>query len=50
MSSTGCDVVTGQGPGPEWFCTGLAYNEWVLEFVQETFHDRSAGEYESVLY
>lgn len=39
--------VTRKEPGPEQVCLGLASSVWVLDFVQERFHSKRSGDFES---
>ena len=40
-----CLCVTGWELGPEWVGLGPADNVWVLDFVQERFHNTSPGDF-----
>ena len=37
-----------RGPGPKQGCLGPAGRVWVLDFVQERFHNRNPSDYEGV--
>ena len=39
----------GQELGLEQVCLRLAYSVWVLDFMQEIFHDMTPGDFESML-
>ena len=41
------DGITGQGLGPDQACLGPSGSVWVLDFMQERFHNKSPGEFES---
>ena len=40
-------AVAGKGSGPRQVCPGTVWNAWVLDFMQERFHNKSPGEFES---
>ena len=39
-----------RGAGPEQVCLGSASSVWVLDFVQERFHNMSPGDYECMTW
>ena len=42
------NLVTGKGRRLKWVCPGTVWNAWALDFMQESFHERSPGDFESM--